>query len=188
MGKNQHVVKHKDGWAVKGAGNEKATKVTPTQKEAIEIAEEIATNQRTEVIVHGRDGRIRSKDSFGGDHFPPRDNDPPDDTKPGKDLHVLPSDDGWKVRFEGSSRASSVHDTQQEAIAVAREMARNQGSVLVIHGRNGRIRERDYYSPLSKKSPREVLFPTTQILTSKKAIKKAVDEVIRESSTSSKGK
>jgi hypothetical protein len=32
MGKNQHVTKHPDGWQVKGAGNEKATKVTETQK------------------------------------------------------------------------------------------------------------------------------------------------------------
>jgi uncharacterized protein YdaT len=73
MGKNQHLVKHKGGWAVKGAGNEKATKLTQTQKEAIEIAGKIATHQRTEVIVHGRGGRIRSKDSFGRDPFPPRD-------------------------------------------------------------------------------------------------------------------
>lgn len=29
-GKNQHVVKHPDGWAVKGAGNSKATKVIRT--------------------------------------------------------------------------------------------------------------------------------------------------------------
>ena len=29
--KNQHVVPHKDGWAVKGAGNEKATAIHPTQ-------------------------------------------------------------------------------------------------------------------------------------------------------------
>ena len=42
MGKNQHVVKHKDGWAVKGAGNEKATKVTRTQKDANEAAIKIA--------------------------------------------------------------------------------------------------------------------------------------------------
>mgnify|MGYP000635539002 CR=1 FL=1 len=33
-GKNQHVVPHLDGWAVIGAGNTKATKVTRTQKEA----------------------------------------------------------------------------------------------------------------------------------------------------------
>ncbi len=33
--KNQHVVKHPDGWAVKGAGNNKATKVTKTQKKLL---------------------------------------------------------------------------------------------------------------------------------------------------------
>ena len=70
MSKNQHVVKYKDGWEVKDSGNERATKVAPTQRESIEIAEEIATNQWSEVIVHGRDGRIRSKDSSGRDPFP----------------------------------------------------------------------------------------------------------------------
>jgi hypothetical protein len=30
-GKNQHIVKHPEGWAVKGAGNQKATRVTNTQ-------------------------------------------------------------------------------------------------------------------------------------------------------------
>jgi len=44
-GKNQHVAKHPDGWAVKGEGNNKATKVTHTQAQAIEKAESIARNQ-----------------------------------------------------------------------------------------------------------------------------------------------
>ena len=35
MGKNQHVVPHNDNWAVKGAGNSKATSVHSTQREAI---------------------------------------------------------------------------------------------------------------------------------------------------------
>lgn len=48
-GKNQHVVKHPDGWAVKGEGNSKATKVTETQKQAIEAAEQIAKNQKSEI-------------------------------------------------------------------------------------------------------------------------------------------
>jgi hypothetical protein len=57
--------------------------------------------------------------------------------------HVVPHPDGWAVRGEGNSRATSVHDTQQEAINVAREIARNQGGELLIHGRDGQIRERD---------------------------------------------
>lgn len=67
MGKNQHVVPHGGDWAVKGAGNEKATKVVQTQKEAIGIAREIAINQQSELIIHGRNGAIRNKDSYGND-------------------------------------------------------------------------------------------------------------------------
>ena len=67
MGKNQHVTKHPDGWQVKGAGNEKATKVTSTQKQAIDVAKEIAKHQRSEVVIHGENGRIRDKDSYGND-------------------------------------------------------------------------------------------------------------------------
>ncbi len=73
MGKNQHVVKHDNGWAVKGEGNSQATSVTKTQKEAIEIARGIAINQKSEVVIHGTDGKIRDKDSYGKDPNPPKD-------------------------------------------------------------------------------------------------------------------
>lgn len=66
-GKNQHVTKHQDGWQVIGAGNSKATAVTKTQAEANEIAKQIATNQQSEVLIHGRDGQIRDKNSYGND-------------------------------------------------------------------------------------------------------------------------
>lgn len=47
------------------------------------------------------------------------------------------------MKPEGADRASSIHQTQQEAIDRGREIARNQGVELFIHGRDGRIRERD---------------------------------------------
>lgn len=72
MKKNQHVVPHGSGWAVKGAGNQKATKVTSTQKEAIKVARNIAKNQKSELLVHNQKGQIRQKDSFGNDNFPPK--------------------------------------------------------------------------------------------------------------------
>uniref|UniRef100_UPI0037420A74 DUF2188 domain-containing protein n=1 Tax=Sunxiuqinia indica TaxID=2692584 RepID=UPI0037420A74 len=73
MKKNQHVVPQGKDWAVKGAGNEKATRLVSTQKEAIGIAREIAKNQQSEVVIHRKDGRIRDKDSYGNDPCPPRD-------------------------------------------------------------------------------------------------------------------
>ena len=72
MGKNQHVVPHNGDWAVRGEGNDKVTKVTSTQAEAIKIAREIAKNQQSELVIHKQDGTIRDKDSYGNDPFPPR--------------------------------------------------------------------------------------------------------------------
>jgi len=71
--RNQHVVKHTNGWAVKGAGASKATSTHSTQAEAIEKGRVIAQNQETELFVHGKNGRIRERDSYGNDPIPPRD-------------------------------------------------------------------------------------------------------------------
>lgn len=70
--RNQHVVPHDGGWAVRGSGSQRATSVHSTQREAIAAGREIARNQRTELFVHGRNGQIRERDSHGRDPFPPR--------------------------------------------------------------------------------------------------------------------
>lgn len=73
MGKNQHVLPSNGKWAVKGEGNSKNTRITQTQGEAINIARTIARNEQSELVIHGRNGQIRQKDSFGNEPFPPRD-------------------------------------------------------------------------------------------------------------------
>jgi len=74
MGKNQHVVPADGEWGVRGAGNDRLTSRHDTQAEAIDAARDIARNQRSEVVIHRPDGRIRDKDSYGNDPLPPRDN------------------------------------------------------------------------------------------------------------------
>lgn len=62
----------------------------------------------------------------------------------GKDQHVTKHPDGgWQVKGEGNARATAKTDTQKEAISIAREISRNQESELVIHGEDGRIRQKD---------------------------------------------
>lgn len=56
---DQWVLPHSGGWAVKGEGNIRATKVTKTQREAIDAAIEIAKNQGSDVIVQQRSGQVR---------------------------------------------------------------------------------------------------------------------------------
>lgn len=62
-----------------------------------------------------------------------------------KSLHVVPRDRKWAVRRTGSERATKLFDSQKDAIARGRQIARNEGTELYIHGRDGRIRERDSY-------------------------------------------
>lgn len=62
----------------------------------------------------------------------------------GRNQHVTPHPDGgWQVKGAGSSRATVRTETQAEAIDIARDIARNQGTELVIHRPNGQIRDKD---------------------------------------------
>lgn len=71
--RNVHVVPANGEWAVRRGGSERASRVENTQRQAIEQANRIGQRERVEVIIHGRDGRIREKNSHGNDPFPPRD-------------------------------------------------------------------------------------------------------------------
>jgi uncharacterized protein YdaT len=61
--------------------------------------------------------------------------------------HVVPHSGQWAVRKEGADRVTSVHKTQQQATETARKIAGNQGADVVVHRKDGTIRQR---STLSK--------------------------------------
>lgn len=69
-----NVVSNKDGgWDVKRGGAKRASVHTETKAKAVNIGRQISRNQQTELIIHGRDGRIQNSDSHGSDPCPPRD-------------------------------------------------------------------------------------------------------------------
>ena len=59
--------------------------------------------------------------------------------------HVVPNKGNWQVKREGAERATKNFNRQQDAINYARSIAINQQSELVIHRRNGTIRDKDRY-------------------------------------------
>jgi len=60
-----------------------------------------------------------------------------------KDYEVVPNPSGgWDVKADRGERASSHHDTQEQAYDAARRLAENAGGGEVrIHGEDGRIRQ-----------------------------------------------
>lgn len=62
-----------------------------------------------------------------------------------KNQHVVPAGPNWGVRGEGNSKLTSIHRTQAEAEAAARQIATTQHSEVAIHRPNGQIRDRNSY-------------------------------------------
>ncbi|MGD8151399.1 DUF2188 domain-containing protein [Ornithinimicrobium sp. Y1694] len=63
--------------------------------------------------------------------------------------HVVPNQGGgWDVRAPGADRASAHAATQADALRRARTIVSNAGGgEVVIHGRDGRIRDSDTIAP-----------------------------------------
>lgn len=63
-------------------------------------------------------------------------------------VHVVPHEDGWAVKHAGEEQPISTHDRQEDAERAAKSHAREHGDAeVVIHGRNGRIRDSDTMDP-----------------------------------------
>ncbi len=72
--KETHVVpKSERGWDVKKSGAKKATKHFDKKSDAEKFGREVSQNQGSELIVHGKNGKIQRSDSHGKDPNPPKD-------------------------------------------------------------------------------------------------------------------
>ena len=57
-------------------------------------------------------------------------------------------DGKWANKRNDAGRASSIHDTQEEAVKAARYMLKRQGGgELIVQGIDGKIRSKDTVSP-----------------------------------------
>jgi hypothetical protein len=69
--------------------------------------------------------------------------------------HIVPSPEkGWIVRKEGAKKISDSAATQRGAEKRAKELAsKNGGGEVVIHRRDGKIRDKDTIFPASDPLP-----------------------------------
>jgi hypothetical protein len=72
MKQDYYVVPRDNKWAVVKGGAQRASHLAETQEEAFQVARELATKNRSEVSIHGKNGRIRKKHSYGEDPCPPK--------------------------------------------------------------------------------------------------------------------
>lgn len=59
--------------------------------------------------------------------------------------HVVPHPEGWAVKGEGNQRYTAIYKYQEEAIDRAKDIALNYRSDVIIHRKDGTIRDRLSY-------------------------------------------
>lgn len=69
---SHHVVWNNERWSVKRNDAKRASGNFDNKKDAVAAARKISRNQKTELFIHRKDGRIQNRDSHGNDPFPPR--------------------------------------------------------------------------------------------------------------------
>ena len=77
MSRKEHHVVHnssKGGWDVMRRGAQRSSVHASTKAEAIKMGRIMSQRARSELVVHGTDGRIQYKDSHGYNPCPPCDN------------------------------------------------------------------------------------------------------------------
>jgi hypothetical protein len=73
MGKRPvHTVPHGDGWANRREGSPRVSKTFPTKAEAQAAGRDTAKRDRTEHVIHNKDGEIGQRNSYGKDPHPPK--------------------------------------------------------------------------------------------------------------------
>jgi hypothetical protein len=61
-----------------------------------------------------------------------------------KSHHVVPNPDGgWDVKKGGAERASGHFENKSDAVDAGRQISRNQQTEFVIHGKDGKIQQKD---------------------------------------------
>lgn len=67
-----HTVPHGDGWANRREGAKRVSKIFETKAPAEKAGRETARREKTEHLIHKRDGEIAERNSYGNDPFPPQ--------------------------------------------------------------------------------------------------------------------
>lgn len=71
MGSNIHVVPYDGGWDVIHEGARYAESHHATQEEAVAAGATKAQREHVELLIHGRDGQVRARNSFDHDRSVP---------------------------------------------------------------------------------------------------------------------
>ncbi|WP_082236043.1 DUF2188 domain-containing protein [Halobacillus massiliensis] len=135
---------------------------TTVRKKAIDIANAmidegydegraipIATEQAKEWYDNASKSEIDQVRNMSDKQLKKRDKEEEDSSRPelmDKGEHVVSHEDGWAVQTEDAKRPSNVYDNKQDAVERAEEIAKNKGTKVIIHKKDGSVQKQKSFN------------------------------------------
>ena len=120
---HKHIVPREEGWAVKAAGTERASKIFPTRVEAIDYARELAIKHNVCMVIHDETGKFEDFEC----------------TPEFRNRHVRQDTDGWAVIAEGGNEVEKIFHRKGEAMSYAYDLATKHDVCMLVHGKDGKF-------------------------------------------------
>ena len=121
--RNQHITPREEGWAVKAAGTERASKIFQTRVEAIDYARELAIKHNVCMVIHDEVGKFEEFEC----------------TPEFRNRHVRQDTDGWAVIAEGGQEVEKIFHRKGEAMAYAYDLATKHAVCMLVHNKDGKF-------------------------------------------------
>ena len=122
------------------------------RNKAVEIANALLEEKQMDEGLAIATAISRAKDWAANRHQPTESDTSErnsDRKKHGEDRFVNPTDDGWQVKKEKSSR-SEKFETKKEAVKAAKEEAKAANASITVKRKDGKIDEHISYNPNNK--------------------------------------
>jgi hypothetical protein len=147
-----HVVSgKKGGWVIKKGERSRPTHQFETKHEAVDYARKISKRERSELVVHRKDGSIQQVDRYSSSssrsipQYHSTDKTDLDQIKTAvRAVYVIPKEGSWIVT-KGGSEISSSKGNISDALHFAWNVRRERGTEVIVVDDEGKvIRSSDY--------------------------------------------
>lgn len=95
---------------------------------------------------HPEEGTKTQTKSRKSDPSSSKKSDSPAHTGEHRNIHVVPSEDGWAVKKEGKEKPEHIYDVKDEAVKAAKEIVSSKNIRLIIHDKQGKIQTSKMYN------------------------------------------
>ncbi|MBN1860643.1 MAG: DUF2188 domain-containing protein [Candidatus Thermoplasmatota archaeon] len=123
---HKHILPTHEGWVVRAAGLEQASRIFQSREEAVRYSKEVAVEHNVCIVIHDEEGELEDFHC----------------TPDVKNRFVMKKNQGWAVIAEGGNEVEKIFNRKGEAMAYAFDYAKKHNVCMLINDKDGNFKSK----------------------------------------------